>query len=283
MDPIDVAHETPADRWKRRAKKAVMHALVAVIVYGAIVLAARALHRRVLYQPPPSEPAAGVPDGVTLLTAIAADGAPVNALELLAPKASRTVVHFHGNAETAEENLTLARLLQKRGFSVVLVEYRGYGRSRASGAPNELGLYADAAAVLDLLAARGIGREQIVLWGQSLGTGVATEMAQRGRGARLLLVAPFTSTVDLAKRALPVLPATWVMIDRFDNANKAPTIAVPTLIVHGDIDDVIPMELGERLSKAFPQATFLKITEGRHDNLYKNPAVMTAVMSHTGS
>src|SRR6185295_12777491 len=120
-----------------------------------------------------------------------------------------------------------AREMKKRGFAVVLVEYRGYGRSRGTS-PDERGLYDDAAAVLDVLAARGIGPDRIVLWGQSLGTGVAAEMARRGRGSRLVLVAPFTSTVAMAKRIVPFLPASMVMGDRYDTLSKAPDIAAPT-------------------------------------------------------
>jgi len=276
--------ETPAQKRRRRIKKLVFNVLFAVAAYGLLVLAARLLHRRVLYQPPTDERAerTELPEGAALLEARAADGVTVHALELAAPKATRTIVHFHGNAETADDNAAFARDLKKRGFSVVLVEYRGYGRSRGA-APTEEGLYLDAVAVLDALAARGVGPDRVVLWGQSLGTGVAAEMAKRGRGARLVLVAPFTSTVDLARRVVPFLPASLVMVDRFDTLAKATEITIPALVVHGDIDDVIPFEQGERLSKTLPHATFLKVPEGRHDNLYKSLSVVQAAASHAGS
>lgn len=231
-----------------------------------------------LYQPPDDTPGV-VPEGSVLLTARAADGVAVNALEFAAPNASRTIVHFHGNAESADANAFLGREMKKRGFTVVLVEYRGYGRSRGSS-PDEEGLYLDAAAILDVLAARGTGPDRIVLWGQSLGTGVAAEMAKRGRGARLVLVAPFTSTVDMAARIVPFLPASMVMGDRYDTLSKAPGISAPALVVHGDIDDVIPFEQGEKVSRTLPHGTLLRVPEGRHDNLYKSTTVMTALASH---
>lgn len=277
-----LARETPKQRWVRRLKKAALNLLFAAMAYALLVGAARLLHRRVLYQPPGDyPPAAEMPEGATLLTATAADGVAVNALEFAAPKAARTIVHFHGNAETVEANAFLGREMKKRGFAMVLVEYRGYGRS-AGTSPNEEGLYLDAAAVLDLLAARGVGPDRVVLWGQSLGTGVAAEMAKRGRGSRLALVAPFTSTVDMASRIVPFLPASMVMIDRFDTLSKAPSIAAPTLVVHGDIDDVIPFEQGEKVSHALPHGTFLKVPEGRHDNLYKTLSVVAALATHAG-
>lgn len=276
-----IARETPRQRWKRRLKKAALNVSFALLAYAVIVLGARLLHRRVLYQPPDDVPDK-LPEGATLVTATAADGVKVNALEFGLPKASRTIVHFHGNAETVDANAALAREMKKRGFATVLVEYRGYGRSRGTS-PNEEGVYADATAILDLLAERGVGPDHIVLWGQSLGTGIAAEMAKRGRGTRLVLVAPFTSTADMASRIVPVLPASMIMVDRFDTIGKAPSIAAPTLVVHGDIDDVIPFEQGERVSRTLPHGTFLKVPEGRHDNLYKSTTVLTALAAHAGS
>jgi pimeloyl-ACP methyl ester carboxylesterase len=275
-----IARETPAQRRKRRLVKAALNVFFAFAAYALMVLAARLLHRRVLYQPPDDD-APKLPEGAALLTARAADGVTVNALEFDAPNATRTIVHFHGNAETVDANASLAREMRKRGYAVVLVEYRGYGRSKGTS-PDEAGLYLDAAAVLDTLAARGVTRDRIVLWGQSLGTGVAAEMASRDRGARLVLVAPFTSTVDMAARVAPFFPARMVMVDRFDTLAKAPGITAKTLVVHGDIDDVIPFEQGERLSKALPSATFLKVAEGRHDNLYKTSTVLNALAAHVG-
>jgi len=110
---------------------------------------------------------------------------------------------------------------------------------------------------------------------------LAREVLLLGLTGVVLLVGTFAgTTVDLAARALPVLPSAWIMVDRFDSLAKATTIALPTLVVHGQNDDVIPVELGERLSQAFPHATFLKISDGRHDNLYKNANVVVAVVGH---
>ncbi|MBS2019285.1 MAG: alpha/beta fold hydrolase [Deltaproteobacteria bacterium] len=274
---------TPAQKRQRRIKKILLNLFFAAAAYGLLVVAARLLHRRVLYQPPDDAPGA-VPQGTTLLEARAADGVAVHALVLQATKptsSTRTIVHFHGNAETADANVALGRELEKKGFHVVLVEYRGYGRSKGAP-PTEEGLYLDAAAVLDALGAKGVPAEKIVLWGQSLGTGVAVEMAKRGRGSRLVLVAPFTSTIDLARRVVPFLPAKMVMVDGFESLAKAPEIQAPAFVVHGDIDDVIPFEQGERLSKAFPHGTFLKVEEGRHDNLYKSTSVLQAAIAHAG-
>jgi alpha-beta hydrolase superfamily lysophospholipase len=282
MDAAEaVMRETPKQKWRRRILKTLHRAILIGGVYLIIVLAARLLHRKVVYQPP-SDPPLEIPAGSTALALTAKDGVPVHALHFIVPKAKRTIVHFHGNAETAEDNSALARELGKKGFDVVLVEYRGYGHARGAS-PNEEGLYFDALAVLDALAARGVGSDKIVLMGHSLGTGVAAEMAHRKRGARLILMAPYTSMLDLARVNMPVLPASLVMVDRFDTIGKAPGIDVPALVVHGDIDDVIPFEQGERVSRALPHATFIPVAEGRHEKLYKNVTVMTKIVAHAGS
>lgn len=281
-----LARETPKQRWRRRLRKAAFNLLFALIAYGLVTLSARLMHRQVLYQPPAEAPdgstADELPAGALPFVARSHDGKAVHGLEFSHPKAARTIVHFHGNAETADANANLGREMRRRGFAMVLVEYRGYGRSRADAKPSEQGLYEDAEAVLDELATRGVGAERIVLWGQSLGTGVAAEMALRGRGSRLILVAPFTSTTAMAGRVVPFLPASLVMVDRFDTLSKASQIHFPTLVVHGEIDDVIPVSHGELLSRSFPSATFLKVPEGRHDNLYKSPEVLAAIVKHAG-
>jgi hypothetical protein len=109
MNEVADVTETSSDRWRRRAIKTMSYVVVAAVVYALLVLAARALHRRVLYQPPESSGELPVPDGVTLLTATASDGTPVFALEFPSAKATKTIVHFHGNAETADDSTTLAR------------------------------------------------------------------------------------------------------------------------------------------------------------------------------
>jgi pimeloyl-ACP methyl ester carboxylesterase len=195
------------------------------------------------------------------------DGVAVHAIELPAPAGARTIVHFHNNRETVEAAATFARALHARGFGVVLVEYRGYGAS-AGVPPSEEGLYVDAEAVLDMLAARGVGPDRVVLSGTSLGTGVAAEMARRGRGARLVLVTPYTSIPDLVTGAVPGLPAASLLADQFDTLAKAAAIRVPTLVIHGDADEIVPFAMGRRVAAAIAGARLLRVPSGRHGDLF---------------
>jgi hypothetical protein len=196
----------------------------------------------------------------------ASDGTRVRMLELPAPAGAPTVVHFHANRETVEGVADFARRLHAAGLGVLLAEYRGYGASR-DGSPSEEGLYADGEAALDVLAARGIGPARVILSGTSLGTGVAAEMARRGRGSRLVLVAPYTSIPDLVTDVAPLLPARWLVPDHFDTLAKAASIRVPTLVVHGDADEIVPFWMGERLASAIAVARLVRVPGGRHGDL----------------
>jgi fermentation-respiration switch protein FrsA (DUF1100 family) len=197
----------------------------------------------------------------------ARDGTVVHVLELAAPEGSRTIVDFHNNRETVESKLDAAQPLRARGFGVLLVEYRGYGSSRGSQ-PSEEGLYLDAEAALDMLASRGVGADKIILWGTSLGTGVAAEMARRGRGAELILVSPYTSIPDLVTDFVPGVPARLLLADHFDTLSKSSAIRIRTTVVHGDADEIVPFWMGEKIAEAIPGARLLRVRGGHHGDLF---------------
>jgi uncharacterized protein len=198
---------------------------------------------------------------------IARDGVVVHAIELPAPPGARTVVHFHNNRETVESLASFAGALRSRGLGVLLVEYRGYGAS-AGEQPSEDGLYLDAEAALDMLAARGVGPDRVVLSGASLGTGVAAEMARRGRGKSLVLVTPYTSIPDLVTSVVPGVPAALLLTDRFETLRKAAEIRIPTLVIHGDADEIVPFAMGKRIASAIAGAHLLRVPAGRHGDLF---------------
>ena len=162
-----------------------------------------------------------------------------------------------------------------QGFAVTLVEYRGYGRSKGPQ-PTEAGLYADATAALDDLSARGVAANRVVLWGISLGTGVATEMALRGRGSALVLVAPYTSIPDMARRTAPYLPVRLLVGDRFDNLSKGPSLRLPTVVVHGTADEVVPFTMGERIAGAIPGSRFQRVEGAHHMDCFLTDKGLTA-------
>ena len=191
------------------------------------------------------------------------------------------VVFFHGNGETIADSVWLGERLRARDLGFVAVEYRGYGSSPANG-PCERGLYDDAEAVLRALARRGVGPGEVTLWGSSLGSGVAVEMAVRGWGERRILSSPFTSIVDVAQHLLPLLPMWLVITDRFDNLAKAPRVSQPTLIIHGDADRVVPYHLGLTLRQAIEGAELVTVPGGGHNDLFarERERLIDAVVRH---
>jgi hypothetical protein len=243
-------------------------AAIVLGVYVGVLLVARLSYRLFLYPAPlndgdlPILPRAG-----SLKKLQARDGVPVHAIHIPAPPDAPTIVHFHGNGETIGNNIGLATELARRGLGVLLVEYRGYGIS-SGRSPSEDGLYRDAEAALDALASEGVPPAKIVLWGTSLGSGVAAEMAARGRGAALILVTPFTSIRAVATRIAPLLPASLYMGDRYDTLSKTPAIRVPTLIIHGDRDELVPYSMGQALAAALPNARLVTVEGGRHNDLF---------------
>lgn len=236
------------------------------IAAGSFVFGARAVARAYVF-PVGDVAMPSMPAGFETHTLVAHDGVGVHALELVAPPGARTVVHFHNNRETAASRVDVARALHARGFGVLLVEYRGYGTSHGSK-PSEEGLYLDAECALEMLAKRGSGPDRIVLWGTSLGTGVAAEMARRGRGARLVLVTPFTSIPGLVSDAVPILPARLLVPDHFDTFSKSGSIHVPTLVIHGDADEIVPFWMGESVAHAIPGAKLVRIAGAHHGDLF---------------
>lgn len=182
------------------------------------------------------------------------------------PEGAPVLVHFHGNGEQLLDQEPLADAVHAAGLGFLAVEYPGYGW--AEGAPTEAGLY-DAAerGLAWLRAAQGVGPERVVLMGRSLGTGVAVEMARRGRGVRLVLVSPYTSMGDMAQAVFAWLPGRLLVRDRFDSLEKAPALALPALVVHGERDEVVPFVQGRRLAEALPQARFVPVPHAGHNDV----------------
>jgi uncharacterized protein len=168
-----------------------------------------------------------------------------------APDAGRAaLLYFHGNGGSLFDRRLRARLLTGDGRGLLMVSYRGY--SGSTGTPTEAGLRHDARAAYDWLAER-VAPERIVLYGESLGTGVAVGLATERPVAGLILDAPYTSTADIAKTAYWFLPVTLLMHDQYRSLDITGQVKAPLLMLHGEQDGVIPIALGERLFAAAPE------------------------------
>lgn len=239
-------------------------ALIMAGGYAGLAGLTRLSFRTFLY-PAPQRGLEAAPSGGQLRQYPTPDGRQVR-LALYPGRGDDLIVFFHGNGETIADSVVLGRHWQARGVGFAAVEYRGYGGS--PGDPDEEGLYADAEGAIDGLVADGQSPERITLWGSSLGTGVATEMVLRGHGRRLVLHAPYTSIPDVAGRVAPFLPTGLLITDRFDNLAKAGAVDVPTLVIHGDGDSVVPYDMGATMAGAIAGAQLLTVHGGGHNDLF---------------
>ena len=170
----------------------------------------------------------------------------------LPARAGRPVIaYFHGNGGhigyRAERLLRFAR----EGYGVLMAEYRGYGGN--PGTPTETGFYADGSAALAFLQHEGVAADRIVLYGESLGGGVAVELAVDHDIAALILEAPVTSVAEVAQSHYPFVPASRMVLDRFDLVARIGRIRAPILVLHGKRDRVVPIRYGRALFDAAPE------------------------------
>jgi len=186
------------------------------------------------------------------------------------------LVVFHGNAGHIGHRVPKYRPLLDAGFGIFFAEYRGYGGN--PGKPDEAGLTADAQAVMEYLAGRGVAGDRLILYGESLGGGPAVKMAVDHEVAGLVLESPFTSIGDVAQSHYWYLPARWLVLDKWDNAGRIAGLRAPLLLIHGESDRVVPTKFGRALFELAPepkQALF--VPGGDHNGLYGNPEVVIAV------
>jgi uncharacterized protein len=252
-----------------RRRKVLLYALGSIALLYATACVVASLAYRVLLYPAPRGPTGARPSDARALEATTSDGITAKGWLFSGGSDRPLVVHFHGNGETIADDVVDARSLVARGVDVLLAEYRGYGDSAGQKGPTEQGLYADAEALLD---AAGVPPQKVLLWGTSLGTGVATEMAKRGKGQSLVLLAPFTSIPDIGVRVTPFMPVRLAVTDRFDSRSKAAAITMPVLIIHGTADEVVPYDMGQTLSHTFPRAELMTFPGGHHSDLFVDHA-----------
>lgn len=174
------------------------------------------------------------------------------------------VLFFHGNAGNVSHRLEHALALTAAGLDLLLVDYRGYGRS--TGRPSEDGLYRDARASLAALRAGGqTGPARVVIMGESLGAAVALWLALQDPPAGLVLQSAFTSLRDMARVHYPWAPAALVG-DGFPSLDRIPKLRVPVLVLHGDRDEIVPVAQGRALYAAAPEPRRLEVVAGAGHN-----------------
>jgi len=241
--------------------------IVLAAVYVGIVGVAWFAQRSLQYFPDPHEAAPDVP-GVEVVRLTTADGEKLVAWHL-PPKGDRPVLlHFNGNGGGLSLQRDRWRRIADAGVGFFAVAYRGYAGS--TGRPTEKGLHEDARAAYAWVAGR-YPASRIVIHGYSLGSGVAVPLAAEKPARALVLEAPFTSAVDVAKLRMGWLPIDLMMQDRYLSAERIGAVRMPVLVVHGDRDSVIPFEMGERLyARARQPKRFVAVKGSDHNTLVRD-------------
>lgn len=248
--------------------------LAALGAYALIVISLFVFQRNLMYHtgsPPVPVQQSQVPQAEERFVT-SSDGIEVRSWYLPPADGKPVIVFFHGNAGTIADRDFKAGPWHAAGYGVWLSGYRGFGGN--AGSPTEDGLYADARAAIGALQKDGIAPSQMVLYGESLGSGIATqtayELAKAGTPARaLVLEAPFTSMGDAAQARYPYVPARFLVKDRYRNIDKITAIDTPLFVVHGDRDRVIGQSHGRVLFAAAKEPKkALWIEGGGHTDLF---------------
>jgi hypothetical protein len=229
-------------------------ALALVLTLGGAGAALYAFQDRLIYFPdptPPPAPALLGLRGVEARTLRTADGLAILAWTV-APANDRApvVLYLHGNGGSLLHRAPRVQRFQREGWGALFVQWRGYGGN--PGSPSEAGLSDDARAGLAALQADGVAPARIVLWGESLGTGIALRLAAEQPDAigAVVLESPYTSLLDLAKRHYPLLPSGLLLRDRYDSLSRIGAVRAPMLILQGSRDTLVPPEMGRALAAA---------------------------------
>ncbi len=234
-------------------------------IYALVVVGLAAFQRRFLYFPDrrlihPDE--AGMSD-VQELRLLTDDGEMLVAWYLPPRGGHPLILYFHGNGGALVDRIPRFRMFAASGYGFLAVSYRGYGGS--SGSPTQTGLMRDGEAAYREARARGYEGNRIVVMGESLGTGAAIPLAATREAAALVLDSPFSSAVDVAAVHYRMLPVRWLMLDQFRSDLAIRDVHIPVLFVHGDEDNVTPIDLARRLfERANEPKAFLGVAGGGH-------------------
>lgn len=198
----------------------------------------------------------------------AEDGVKIHGWFAPAESAKATLVISHGNAGNLSHRYLLMRSLLRHKFNVLMYDYRGYGRSE--GTPDEEGIYKDGRAFFDYASTlREVDPKKIILWGTSLGGAAATDVATKRPAAGLILESTFTSGKDVARIFYPFLPVGTFMRSNFNTIEKIKTVHLPLLIMHGNLDEILPFGLGRQLfAAANDPKEFYEIIGARHNDTF---------------
>ena len=157
----------------------------------------------------------------------------------------KTILFFHGNAGELGARIYKLNKFNDLNLNFLIISWRGF--SGNNGKPTEQGLYKDAQKAVEWLEEKGINKKDIILYGESLGTGIAVELATKGEYSGIILESPYTSMIDMGKRFYPFLPISILQKDKYNSLKKLNMITSPILVLHGKSDTLVPFYMGKKI------------------------------------
>ena len=186
----------------------------------------------------------------------------------------KTIIYFHGNAGTLDNRIHKLNHFKNMKVNFLIIAWRGFSGNQ--GSPSEKGLYIDGQSAVNWILKQGVLEENIILYGESLGTGIATEIAQHKSFAGIILETPFTSMINAAKEFYPYIPVNLLLKDKYENFKKIKNINSPILIMHGEKDTIVPFSMGEKMYQLANEPKYFYFT--KHDDhmmVYNEPMLKT--------
>lgn len=226
---------------------------VPLIAYLAVLGCLYVLQRQLLYFPDRSRPQLGLLAGLGVreVELTTADGLSLRSWYLPVDDGRPVILYFHGNGGNIGHRAERLQRFAREGYGVLMPEYRGYGGN--PGRPTEAGFYQDAQAASNFLERAGAGVRRLVVFGESLGTGVAVYLAATQQIGGLILESPFTSVAAVAQYHYPFVPAALLVWDRFDSLSRITQVKAPILVLRGGNDAVVPGRFSQALFDAAPE------------------------------
>ena len=193
----------------------------------------------------------------------------------------KTILFLHGNAGSLENRIHKINHFKDMNVNFLLVAWRGFSGNK--GTPTEKGLYEDAKSAVRWLKSKGVRENNIIVYGESLGTGVATEIAQNKNFAGIILESPFTSMIDAGKDKYPYLPVRLLLKDRYESNKKIKNINSPILIMHGKVDNIVPFHMGKKMYELANEPKYSYFSEYDDHMMEYNEKLLKVLKDFIGS
>ena len=242
-------------------------------IFALFVVVGRLLHRYFIYIPDRARVApkdAGLPE-VEEVVFKASDGTKLIAWYLPAERGKPSLLYFTGNSGNVAKRAGKIKSIGADGYGVFMLNYRRYGGSE--GRPTERRVTADAVSAYDYLRGLGVAPADIVAYGESLGTAVASRLALQRHVEGLVLEAPFTSIVDVGQLLWPLFPLNLIMADRYRTIDRIGQVTAPLFIIHGGRDTIIPLDQARHVFHAAAEPkSFALVPQAAHNDLFDRGA-----------